>query len=327
MAVNSICLVGNLDALGASLTLAGVLAYVRHRDKEAFFWFILAFPFKQQAAFIYLPLLLLRDKNLFRISFKFIIIALFTMICDLPLRNTPGNLAAKNKFFFGMLARMSMHKLQFLSSEISIFVLLYGLLCIYCCLHKEPENKQEQNTLTLFVAIASITIALSAVMSHPQWFLQLAPYLAIAIMYYGKATKELFLFETVGALGLLGYNFIFYHWVYTPNNAHGMLFSKLIGYKQIISIEAVRSAVVSGAEPESRAKFLKNMVEAAASSFGAVYTACIIAIIIWLCRPSNVDTECKLNIKPYAVSRMLINMLACYIPLAAFYLSAVVKLA
>lgn len=84
MAINSIALIGNLDALGAALTLAGILAYVRKKDFQCFLWFMIALPFKQHAAFIYLPLLLLRNKNIFRVSARFIAMLIFNTICNIP---------------------------------------------------------------------------------------------------------------------------------------------------------------------------------------------------------------------------------------------------
>lgn len=324
MAVNSVCLVGNCDSLGAALTLTGLLAYIRNRNSECFFWFVLAFPFKQQSAFIFLPLMLIRDKNFFRTGLKLLAMVIFVALTDIPLRNTPEAMAIKNSFFGGMLLRMSAHKLPFLSSQIAIFPLLYGLLCAWCWLTPEPEAMNDKNTMTLFVSMLSITIALSSVASHPQWFLQLASYMAVAVVYYGRVMKELFLFETVGSLALLGYNFIHYNWVYTPDNAAPMLLYKLAGSPSVRTYSELKSAVlnVSSASQNIGISRIRRLLGGLRSGCGTLYVVCMIVIIFWLCRPQNVDTKIEAGIRPLALGRMFVNMAACCIPLIYFLISA-----
>ncbi len=318
MAVNSVCLVGNCDSLGAALTLAGILAYIRQRDRESFLWFVLAFPFKQQCAFIFLPLMLMRDKNLFRVGFKLFVMAAFVAVTDLPMRTNPEAFAVKNEFFKIMLKRILGEKLPFLSSNVSIFTVLYGLLCSWCWLTPEPESRHDRNTATLFVSMLSIAIALSLITSHPQWFLQLVPYLAISIVYYGKTTKELFIFETVGSLGLLGYNFGVYYWVYSPNNAARILLDKFVASPGI-SLKESRALL----NQSFLWKFFAKAAGKAHSATAGIYAVCMIVIIFWLCRPQNADTRTEFNFRPYAIGRMVLNMAACAIPLALFFLSAI----
>lgn len=316
MAWHSICLVGNIDTLCITLTLAGVLAYIRGRDRECFVWFLLAFPFKQFAAFIYLPLLLLRDKNLFRDGFKLIAIAVVNTILSLPVLNCPGATARKSKFMLDMVYRLFQRTIPFLNREISIFVLLYVLLCAYCWLKEEPSEKRERNHMTLWAAMTAITITLSSIRNHPQWFLYVTPYMAAAVMYYAKRSDKILTFETVGYLSLLGYFYSFDANFYSPKYGKYMLLWQLFGKKDAFLPNDLQTALnVAGEAGKSSLDLFRVHLT---SALGAIYTACVLVIIFWLCRPQNIDTECEINIRPYALPRMFLNALGCYIPLIYF---------
>lgn len=316
MAWNSVCLVGNIDAICTALTLAGILAYLRGRDRECFVWFMMAFPFKQLAAFIYLPLLLLKDKNIFRDALKMIAVAAVNVICNIPVLNCPGAVAAKAMFMRMMIQRLFMRTIPFMSSEVSVFVILYGLLCVYCWLSPIPSDEHKRNHMTLFVAMTSIAVTLSTITAHPQWFLYFAPYLAVAVMYYKKFTKEILLFETLGSLGLLGYNYVQYYWVYVPKCGLNMLLDKLLGHRKIMELSNVKAAITS--TTPSGKRLIDIIRFYVTSPTGAIYTCCMIVIILWLCRFQNTDSEHDINMRPYALTRLLANAAACYIPLIFF---------
>ena len=315
MAWNSICLVGNIDAICTALTLAGVLAYIRGQNGKCFVWFMLAFPFKQLAAFIYLPLLLLRDKNLFRDAAKLLCIALLNAATNITILSCPGAAAFKNKFMFGMLGRLVKNKIPLMSSEVSIFVILYGLFCVYCWFRPEPDDEHERNTSIIFTAMTSIAITLGCIQgAHPQWWL----YLALCIMYYARNTERLLLFETVGTLGLLGFNYLFYWWVYVPSNAKGMLLDILTGGRETIPYDTVKAVFVSEESVEVEKTAIQQAINGLKSSGGAVFVLCMIVIIFMLCWTKDADLDRDLNVRPYALSRLFVNACACYLPLAVF---------
>ncbi len=323
MAINSICLIGNCDTLGAALTLAGVLAYVRHKDFQCFLWFLVAFPFKQHALFIYLPLLLLRDKNIFRISFKLILLVAFNFICNLPIYNTPELVATKKLFTFGMVERLLVNTVPFLSGSLPVFMLLYGFLCAFCYITYKYDN---ENSLTLVIATVGIAITLSSMsLAHPQWFLQLAPYLAIACVYYSKAAKDIMLFETIGTLAMLGCNYILFNPSYGSVNARNMLLYKLIVkpvYEGSTKFSEQNNIVTNLAINMQNTASTRGMVRIPRATLGSIYTICMAILVFFLFRASNVDTQSRINYRPYALARMSLNIIACYIPLMIFVIEA-----
>lgn len=321
MAINSVCLMGNCDALAAALTLSGILAYIRHKDFQCFIWFMIAFPFKQHAIFIYIPLLLLRDKNIFRVSFKLIIIAAFNLICNIPIYNTPGALSEKTLFMIWMSERLIANTIPFMSGVLPVFMLLYGMLCAFCYI---KHDYADENSLTLVTAALGITIALSSIsLSHPQWYLHIAPYLAIACVYYSRVFKDIMLFETVGSLAMLGYNYIVFNHAYRSVYARNMLLYNLIvkpvqenstkfSYENniVTNLAAIR-------QPSSG-----SLIRLPKAALGSIYIVCMVIMIFFLFRASNTDTHSRINFRPYALARMSLNMIACYIPLMMFVMEA-----
>ena len=323
MAWNSVCLVGNIDAICTALTLAGVLAYLRNRNRECFVWFMLAFPFKQLAVFIYIPLLLLRDKNIFRDALKVIIIAVVNTILTLPVMNCPGASAVKSKFLVGMIMRLFNNALPMMNGKVSIFVIIYGLFCYFCWLRTEDEDIHARKSTVIFTSMAAIAITLGSIMSHPQWYMYLAPYLAISVVLYAGVTERFMFFETLGSLALLGYNFVSFYWVYIPQNARGMLFDRLfVSAREIPDIKnqliTYSSSLVSRAVKGDTTNYLVRAYNAIQSATGGVYIACMIIILLLLCKKTNLNTDRQLSIRPFAWGRLLLNAAACYLPLAVF---------
>ncbi len=310
MAINSICLIGNCDALGAALTLPAILAYIRKKDLQCFLWFMIAFPFKQHAAFIYLPLLLLRNKNIFRVAGRFIVMIVFNTICNIPYMYAPEFLFTKNNFSKFMFSKLVEIKIPFLADAVPIFVVLYGLLCVYCYMHEYPQDKHEQNSLTLIIASLGIGITLSTIKVHNQWFLQLVPYLAIACVYYGKAFKDVMMFETIGGISLLGYQYLYLNLNYSTWHAIDMLM-----YKLLINPADVNASAKFPMENGLASGLSELTISGMKDGFGAVYVVCMIALIFMLCKPKNVDTQSRINIRPYALTRMFMNFAMCYVPL------------
>lgn len=320
MAWNSVCLVGNLDAICTALTLAGVLAYLRRRDRECFVWFLLAFPFKQLAMFIYIPLLLLRDKNIFRDALKVIFIAAVNTILSLPVLNCPGAAIAKTKFLGGMILRLFKNTLPMMNGEISIYVIIYGLFCYFCWARTEDEDTHSRNVTAIFTAMAGIAITLGSILSHPQWYLYLAPYLAVSAMLYAGSAQRFMFFETLGSLALLSYNFASFYWVYVPKNAKGMLLDKLLFGEtgSVYTDNAFIGNISSPAVKENTMKYLKYLFSVVIRSTGGVYIACMIIILVLLCRKQNLNAARQLSIRPFALSRLILNAAACYLPLAVY---------
>lgn len=228
---------------------------------------------------------------------------------------TPESLAVKRNFTKFMLNKLVEIKIPFLADAVPIFVVLYGLLCVYCYMHEYPDDKYEQNNLTLIVASLGIGITLSTIKVHNQWFLQLVPYLAIACVYYGRKFKDVIMFETIGGISLLGYQYAYLNINYSTVNAVDMLLYRLIvnpADQDISTKFSIENGLLSG--------LTDLTISGMKDGFGAIYVVCMITLLFMLFKAKNIDTNSRINLRPYALTRMFMNFAMCYVPLIKFTL-------
>ena len=119
--------IGQSDIVSIVFILLGFLNYVRHKNGWFFFWFIVAYPFKQYALFVFIPLLLLRDKNIVRVLVKTATMVVVTWLSNAPVRNDSDILAYKEWFSSAMLAKLLENRLPLLYEGAPVLVVL---LCI-----------------------------------------------------------------------------------------------------------------------------------------------------------------------------------------------------
>lgn len=156
MAITAVGIIGQCDVFAICLTLLGVLAYIRNQDRNFLLWFVIAAQFKQFAIFIFIPLMLLRDKNLLRAAGRMLLILAVGAICNgLIMYASPSGFIKRAGFTSGMARKLLTNILPIFHGKLSLFVLAFGALCIYCWLHefKDKTDKSEVNTQTVFIAL------------------------------------------------------------------------------------------------------------------------------------------------------------------------------
>lgn len=169
----------------------------------------------------------------------------------------------------------------------------------------------------------AMIIELSAGAGNIDWFLYLAPFMSIALVFYGREFKNLLFFETIGAASVTLYNFIVYRTA-NPKWASNMLIGKLLKFPEITDTDAfvaqTQSTNQNAAEVLNAIKYksggLFELVNSAAVITGSIYVVCIITFIL-LCRQKNIG-NIELNVRPYSLTRLLINMFICFIPIFGF---------
>lgn len=330
-AMHSVGIIGQCETIGMIFTLLAIIAYLRNENKKFLIWFIIAFPFKFFAFFALLPLLLLRDKNIFRILGKLALIFGVTIISGLPVRSNPAVYARYVDFYLGNFLRLANNTVTFMNAEAPLFFIAFGLLCIYCYFYKfideeksfqtetkktetetQISNSKKANTHIIFILLSSMALLFTIPGSHPYWHINLAAYLSIMMVYNGKETKNLLFFETIGFAALMFSNYIGYRFCYWPSYAKNMFLYKILGSP---SFENITDTPIMQA-----IKYMMNshkMNHVIRGTFDAVYIISIFTIL-WLCRPNSINNteECELNnIRRYALSRLFINAMICYIPL------------
>lgn len=219
--------VGQSDIMGIAITLCGILFYIRREYRKFLIFFILAFPFKQYSFFVFLPLLLLKEKNIVKVVLQVAGVFAFTILCNIPIQNSPQAYEFKSEFARKMFGILTQNKLP-LVDGVPVTILLWGIVCLFCYLYNN-ENARERKRITAYVMFASMAAIFVGFDAYCYWYVNLAPYLAILICYNAGTTKKLLLFETIGMISITITNVIKYYWCYDVGNCRNMLPGRLFG--------------------------------------------------------------------------------------------------
>lgn len=298
--------IGQLDIMGIIFTLIGIYYYQKNSKWKFILFFMIASSFKQFPVFIFIPLLMLIEKNIVKIGIDTLIVLGFSKICGLSFPSDTMAITVKNEFAEKSLEALLGVKAPLYNDTIPVIILLLGVLCVYCYLKKITSQK-ELEEYSVFLPLAAMFILLICFDSNPYWYIQLAPYIAIILMYNSKQYNNLVLFETVGMICLVLSQFYSSYWCFEPSNGEGMLMTQIFGKPD------------SYLSMERFAAYTKlNQLS------GVLYAAFIVCIVafLWISRPGKIKQDEKIIIRPYALLRMLVNIAVAYVPVMLYVVSA-----
>lgn len=176
-----VLVVGQYDIISITFMLAGVLAYMRGRTRAFLVWFLLANTFKLFAVFIFIPLILLREKRLPRAAGQLVVGLLGVVLCRLLYR---GNLAyeiSTGGFTDDMLARLGSAGFQWYGTmNAPLFVVFMVGLAIFAYV-KRPTSVRETQAFAIYLSLAAFVVFIAIVPLNPYWVILVAPFTTLII--------------------------------------------------------------------------------------------------------------------------------------------------
>lgn len=126
------------------------------------------------------------------------------------------------------------------------------------------------------------------------------------MVYNSNNFNLLILFETIGMAGLILNQYGGNYWVYETSYMKGMMLDKLFGSPEyLISLEVFNRY--------ARIDFYSPV-------FFAIFWVCILTIV-WLSRPGKCIQNDAVNIRKYAIARLILNASIALIPEMVYLLS------
>lgn len=303
-------LIGQLDVMGFPFILLGIYFFQEKSKWKFILMFMIASSFKQFPFFIFVPLLLLIEKNVFKIGVESIIVLAFPKVIGLFFPT--GTMAMQVKSAFGekSLERLLGVKLPLYNDTVHIVIVALGIVCVYCYL-KNIQTQRELEEYSIYMPFITMVVLLSGFDSDPYWFAQLAPYAAILLIYNSSKYNQLILFETVGMACLILNQFWANYWCFEPEYAQGMLLDKLFG--QPDSVIGMQTFIAYA------------RLDRFSGVFFAIFVVCM-GTILWLSRPGHIKTDETVAIRPYALLRMLVNAGIGWAPVLLYMMSFVINI-
>lgn len=197
--------ISQVDGFSLFMIMLGFYQYLKRRKWWFVLCFMIAMPTKMFALFLFLPLLLLREKRIPCIVGYTAIVFLLNLLSGRIFSGDPAY-----TFALGSQSRDAV--LQILGSNVNMgqvyvpFILCYLGICVFCYLYSEGQQTDPnvENGIPIWCASAVWTSFVCFVDFNSYWTLYLLPFLIMAIVYAGRFLKLCTLLEMLFSVGYLG---------------------------------------------------------------------------------------------------------------------------
>jgi hypothetical protein len=191
---------GQYDLIGLTLALLGYLYWLENRTSRFLVLFALALSFKYLALFIFLPLVLLRAKNLLQAAAW---LAIAISPAAIQILAFQGNEAFRDNFLRQpsklLIGDGDLTPIQIVLRVLALCAAL--AICIWLVNKKFDSNRQEFE-FSLTAILASLTLLLVFIRWNPQWIIFVTPFWAL-VQARSNQKRLLGLIESIGFLGLI----------------------------------------------------------------------------------------------------------------------------
>lgn len=234
---------GGYDVISVSFSLLGIYGYLKKNDKCFVLAFAMAIAMKMFAFFLFIPLVLLKEKQIWKILWYGLggisVITIpkiyFTIASHRFMINRAINDAAQkgqqvdvnaiansvgvanngiidhgaatvNEALFPD-GRMLEYTFVSMNAFPLVFVGMFALWALCYLYNKEMTHRQ-----IIYVCAVTMSIFVLTVKIHPQWCIILMPYLALIIMFQPERMKDNLIWEGMFVIGYVLNKAIGYYW-------------------------------------------------------------------------------------------------------------------
>lgn len=297
---------GQTDILGIPFILLGLRSYIKHQKIRFLLWFMLAVMFKMYAFFIFVPLLLIAEKKLWKIGAFVIAVWALKFVQAVIFDPQSPAMIIKQQFELEIYNRLTVNRIPFVNGDAPTVFVMIVILCVYCYLHREIKDEDAFRKYAVWIPVAAMVGLFVSFESSSYWYLHLCPYLSIMLVYNTANIKNNVLFETIGLIAITLSNYGSRPWAFEIYGCHDMLLEKLFG-----NYNDVQTAYLLD-DFAHRVSITKYV-----GALNAVFVILLLTFV-WMNLPDKIDYHSEKPVKGYAYARLLLNAAVAYIPLVLF---------
>lgn len=196
---------GQYDIMMTFCVLLALYYYLKKKDFWFVFWFAVAMTFKYSALLLFLPLLLYRQKNVWKIVGSCVLLVIPFALEYLFYRGSPmfgayvfglGGSAGSSPTGYIMNAGFyTGFELSAIHYEVSLAVLAFGVLCAWCYFTK-PSGEQNFINTTFYISCLAFFVLFGLAKWHPQWLLFAVPFWVISAFLH-KDTRIFMILDLI----------------------------------------------------------------------------------------------------------------------------------
>ena len=255
------------DIIMIVFILLGLRAYLRGRLGRFLLWFAIANTLKLFALFIFVPLLLLREKRLRVVALQFGVGLIGLVACRAIYHGNVAYKASTGGFMSSMLQRLTAVGIPWMGSTIPIFVVFMVGIVIFAYLRR-PQGTKALAADAVYICMGIYLVFATVVPLNPYWAVMVSPFAVLIIFLNPRHVLLNTLLETgVGTALFLLYTFTGYS-MYDRNILTQLLLPHLV-------------APAEQSKYETPAQFLEAVGISRQGSFIVGFMiACALAILI-----------------------------------------------
>lgn len=266
--------IAQMDAVYLFFILLGINYYLSDDHWKFLLCFMVAIPGKYFPLFIFIPLILLKEKR-YLFIIRDLLVGCVLIVFDRGMNSIGYRIEnylgidksleiSNNDTMYGCLDRIFDSNLTAFRVPMSLAIVCFGVLCIWCFL----RDYKEKNNLAVFVSFIGFSILFALGDSTPYWIIVLVPFELLLIFQNSKHYNILFPLEVIFSLAYV-YIFIFEtNWILGAENTFSFLLWSLIpGY-----VNATHGYISDF--------MMQNNFAGFDSAMSAIAVACIIGIMM-----------------------------------------------
>jgi len=231
-----------IDVVGMNFILLAMYYLIRDEQKKFLLFLILAVQFKDFAWLVFLPVLLLKEKNLLKLGATLAAPFLFSAVTGIPFSLAdPAGVASRKSRIWIQIDWLTRSRVNLVGGiEIPVVFLALGALCMYAyfkVLTKEEEK--DRIRWYLYMAAAAMLPIMICTYSNAHWCIYFVPFYLLLLLHREDRFFIRLLLEMAGTLSLTVAYFV--EWWGVFGGLDGMLADRLIAkdLNTLISAEQI----------------------------------------------------------------------------------------
>ncbi len=282
--MTSVVVLSAYDITALYFTISGVTCWLKKNTKGFVLCFMLAIPLKLFALLIFLPLLLLREKNIGKIIVYTVLAMSPILLCRILI---PCSGAGAEFHITDMLHGTDLGNLALLYAityhtdmvlgEIYYSVIGFGLLMAFCYFFC-PKTQQQFTEWGIYVCFVSYAILFTTCVSHPYWIIIMTPFTVLLMAMNRRCMHINLVLDTIGTWGMLLAQLFYFPWCFGNAMVTNMFWPKLLGTKTFAQFNPV--SLLPGSSDSEAIRKLSTGAKGMGSS---VFLACILMMVALNC--------------------------------------------
>ena len=268
-----------IDIISLFFVVLGIYGYIKSNMKLFIGAFIIAIPLKLFALFVFIPLILLREKRILQIFISLLSAMSGLILCKILFASNDAYQIAVNSFSNAMIDTLQSVKFPSGISETPVFIAIYIGICIWCYYKKTEIVEIDLQYYSIYIPFLVMLSLFMFIPAYPYWFVLMSPYIAIIIGLNMNNMKINVLLETIGSIGMFLTSVLYCPWVYSCRTMEMLLMQKF--FPMWVNSEREFNNIAELLDEYNLSRFMP--------AFMAVFLVCYGAFLLINCRNQQID--------------------------------------